>query len=274
MGSRRNSGTNPKTLATPIGRIVPTRRRSRGLPDPRGGHAGTMATATRPGPSPASPTTSSSRDATGDPEHGLKRSRRGPRPHRAGHRRGHRHRHLRHHRRGHRRRRPVDHHLLRPGGRHVPVLGLLLRRAGLVDPGLGQRLHLRLRDARRARRVDHRLGPDPRVRRRGGRGGRRLGRLPEVAAGLALRHHHPGVDRRAARRRRDGQPARRLPRARGVGAAHLRRARERAHEHVHGHHRRSPSSSSSSSSAWARSTATTSRRGRPTASTARSTRPR
>ena len=38
--------------------------------------------------------------------------------------------------------------------------------------------------------------------------------------------------------------------------------------------RRSPSSSSSSSSAWARSTATTSRRGRHTASAGRSTRPR
>ena len=137
---------------------------------------------------------------------------------------------------GDRRRRPVDHRLLRARGRHVPVLGLLLRRAGLVDPGLGQRVHLRLRDAGRARRVDHRLGPDPRVRRGGGRGRRRLGRLPEVAAGLALRHHHPGVDRRAARRRRHRQPARRLPRARRVGAAHLRRARERAHEHLHGHH--------------------------------------
>ena len=61
------------------------------------------------------------------------------------------------------------------------------------------------------------------------------------------------------------QPAGGLPRARGDGAADLRRARERAHEHGHGRPSRSPSSSSSSSSASARSTATTSRRGRPTA---------
>ena len=146
-----------------------------------------MATATRPGPfarkSDRRPRQRGQRRLRARPQ----ALRRGPRPHRAGHRRGDRHRHLRHHRRGHRRCRAVDHHLLRPGGRHVPVLGLLLRRAGLVDPGLGQRLHLRLRDARRARGVDHRLGPDTRVRRVGGRGGRRLGRLPAVAAGLALR---------------------------------------------------------------------------------------
>ena len=39
----------------------------------------------------------------------------------------------------------------------------------------------------------------------------------------------------AARPATAGRPTpRRLPRARGAGAAHLRRARERAHEHVHG----------------------------------------
>ena len=86
------------------------------------------------------------------------------RPDRARPRRDHRHRHLRDHRRGDRRLRPGDHPLLRPRRRHLRVLRALLRRAGLDDPGLGQRLHVHLRDARRARGVDHRLGPDPRVR--------------------------------------------------------------------------------------------------------------
>ena len=48
--------------------------------------------------------------------------------------------------------------------------------------------------------------------------------------------HLPDVDRRAARRGGDGQPPGRVPRARGGGAAHLRRARERAHQHRHGRH--------------------------------------
>ena len=50
----------------------------------------------------------------------------------------------------------------------------LLRRADRDDPHLGQRLHLRLRHARRVRGLDHRLGPDPRVRGRQRRGGHRL----------------------------------------------------------------------------------------------------
>ena len=57
----------------------------------------------------------------------------------------------------------------------------------VVDPGLRQRLHLRLRHAGRARRLDHRLGPDPRVRRLGGRRGRRLGRQPQRVPRLGLR---------------------------------------------------------------------------------------
>jgi hypothetical protein len=98
-----------------------------------------MATATRPGPFARKSHDVLVRDATSDPEHGLKRAvgvldltalgigavigtgivviigeadrRRGA----------------------------VDHRLLRPGGRDLPVLGVLLRRAGLVDPGLGWR---------------------------------------------------------------------------------------------------------------------------------------
>ena len=44
-------------------------------------------------------------------------------------------------------------------------------------PQAGQRLRLFLRDARRAGRVDHRLGPDPRVRGRQRRGRDLVGRL-------------------------------------------------------------------------------------------------
>ena len=51
--------------------------------------------------------------------------------------------------------------------------GLVLRRTGLDDPDRGQRLHLFVRDARRNLCLDHRLGPDSRIRgqqhrRRGG----------------------------------------------------------------------------------------------------------
>ena len=98
----------------------------------------------------------------GRPQAGRRRAR----PDRARHRRRHRYRHLRGHRRRHRRCGPGGDPVVRPGGVDVRVLGALLRGAGVVDPGLRQRLHLRLRDARRARGVDHRLGPDPRVRRR------------------------------------------------------------------------------------------------------------
>src|SRR6266513_2324081 len=78
-----------------------------------------------------------------------------PPAHRAGYRRGHRGRDLR------------RHHLLR------------VRRD---DPDLGERLHLCLRHPGRARRVDHRLGPDSRVRRRKHRRRHRVGGLLRFAA--------------------------------------------------------------------------------------------
>ena len=53
----------------------------------------------------------------------------------------------------------------------------LLRGADRPHPHLGQRLHLRLRHPGRARGLDHRLGPDPRVRGRQRGGGHRLVRL-------------------------------------------------------------------------------------------------
>ena len=65
-------------------------------------------------------------------------------------------------------------------------------------PVVRQRVHVRVRDARRAGRLDHRLGPDPRVRRVGRRGRGRLGRLPQRAARLRVR-----LD---AARRRSRQP--------------------------------------------------------------------
>ena len=93
-------------------------------------------------------------------------------------------------------------------------------------PIAGQRLHLRLRHARRARGVDDRLGPDPRIRRRLDDRRDRLERLHAAAPGgirpraadrhrrrAAGGHHQPaGRDHRAA----DHDPARgRRPR---VGA--------------------------------------------------------
>ena len=244
-------------------------------PTRAGGHALPMATATRPGPFARKSHDALLRDATSDPEHGLKRAvgvldltalgigaiigtgifviigeaigDRGA----------------------------VDHHLLRAGGRHLPVLGVLLRRAGVVDPGLGQRLHLRIRDARRARRVDHRLGPDPRVRRVGRRGGRRLGRLP--ASRCSTRSSaSPSPSRspgRPATAARPTCPPSFLVLA--VSALLIYGVRESARTNTFmvDHEDRDPHLLRRRT-ASARSTATTSRRGRPTASTAPSTRPR
>ncbi len=55
-------------------------------------------------------------------------------------------------------------------------------------PGRGQRLHVLLRDVRRVRRVDHRLGSDPGVRGRGGR--RRQGLVELSGHGVRLRRRH------------------------------------------------------------------------------------
>ena len=196
-------------------------------------------------------------------QHRVEACGRHARPHRAGHRRDHRHRHLRDHRGGDRQVRAGDRHLVRRRRAHVPLQRAELRRAGVDDPGLGLGVHVQLRDARRARRVDHRLGPDHRVRLQRGGGRGRLGRVPAGPAVEPLRDQHPGLDRRAAGRRRHVQPARGGPRARDRGAADRRRARERAHEHGDGRHEARDPACSSSSSASPRSTATTSRRSQP-----------
>ena len=203
-GIQPKLGHEPQDVSDPDRTDRPRLRRSAVCPIRRPGMRAPMATATRPGPFARKSHDVLVRDATADPEHGLKRSVGvldltalgigavigtgifviiGEAIGDAG---------------------PSIIFSFALAGRDVPVLGLLLRRAGLVDPGLGQRVHLRLRDAGRAGRVDHRLGPDPRVRRVGGGGRRRLGRLPEVAAGLAVRHHAPG-------RRSPGRPARAAP---------------------------------------------------------------
>ena len=66
--------------------------------------------------------------------------------------------------------------LVRADGHRVQLRGAVLRGAGLDDPRRRQRLHLLLRHAGRDLRLDHRLGPDPGVRRlQHGRGGGLLG---------------------------------------------------------------------------------------------------
>ena len=98
--------------------------------------------------------------------------RRGPDP--ARHWRHHRHRHLRADRPGGRRARRPGRRAVDDRRRHCQRARRdLLCRVRLVRAGRRLGLHLRLRHARRARGVDHRLGPGARVRarRRDGRGG-------------------------------------------------------------------------------------------------------
>ncbi len=82
----------------------------------------------------------------------------------AGHRLHHRGGDLRaHRRRGGQLRRPFDHRLLRRGRRGVCLRRAVLCRIRRHGPRRGQRLHLCLHHARRNFRLDHRLGPDPRI---------------------------------------------------------------------------------------------------------------
>jgi len=145
------------------------------------------------------------------------RLRRGPR--RAGHpRAGGR----RHHRRWDLRPRgrgrghegpPGDLALLRPRGGRLRARGAVLRGVRRARAGRRQRLHVLLRHAGPAHRVHHRLGPRPRVHARRVGGGGRLRRLPELAAGPALRRDDSRLGGRPAGGRRDRQRLRDRDRA-------------------------------------------------------------
>ena len=149
--------------------------------------------------------TKSIEQLVGDAEHGGKAlqadaDRHGPDA--ARHRRDHRDGHLRPDRDGRRQPgRPRHRALLRSGRARLRLRGALLRRVRVDDSDLRQRLHLRLRDARRDLRVDDRLGPDPRVR---GRIDDRRGRLERLlpADPRRLRHPPAGLDVGGAERRR------------------------------------------------------------------------
>ena len=90
--------------------------------------------------------------------------------------------------------------LLRSGGHRLHFRRPLLRRVCLAHPDRRLGLHLRLRHAGRALRLDHRLGPDPGVcfwrRHRGLRLERLRAQLP-----AGLRHSHSAATHAGARRR-------------------------------------------------------------------------
>ena len=71
------------------------------------------------------------------------------------------------------------------------LAGLCYAELAVDDPAGRQRLRVLLRDARRARRVDHRLGPDSRVRRRQRRRRDLVGRLLQHAAAAASASRFP-----------------------------------------------------------------------------------
>ena len=146
--------------------------------------------------------------------HGLRRV--------GGDRRGHLHHHRVH---GGQHHRPGDLDLVRHRRDRLRAGRAVLRRVRLDRAGRGQRLHVLLRDVRRVRRLDHRLGPDPGVRGRRGRRGQGLVELSghgvrlrrrhsAISAGSTrlgraadhrVRHHDPGVGHQAVGR---GEPGR------------------------------------------------------------------
>ena len=101
--------------------------------------------------------------------------------------------------------------LLRRRRHRLHLRGALLRRVRLDGAGGRLGLHLRLRHARRALRLDHRLGPGPRVRRRlGDRGPRLVALLPGLHRHLrAPAPEGAGRWRRSTTTRRSGTSWRR-----------------------------------------------------------------
>ena len=174
------------------------------------------------------------------------------RPDAARHRRHHRHRHLRADRdRGRQPGRPGHRALLRRRRTRLRLRGAVLRRVRVDDSDRRQRLHLRLRHARRDLRLDDRLGPDPRVRRRVDDGRGRVERLlPADSRRLWASTCRSGW--RGAGGRRRGRVIN-LPAVLIVlvdhRAARHRRARERPRQRRRWSRSSSPRSSSSSSSA-------------------------
>ncbi len=150
---------------------------------------------------------------------GEHRLRRDPRPgpaHQPRGRRDHRRRHLRRHRRRRaQRRRPGADALVRGRRHHLHLRRALLRRVRVDGAGRRLRVHLRLRDARRAVRLDHRLGPRARVRGRQRHGRDRLVAATSRTSSRKIGIHLPEAAPRvplALRRRRGRLRAHRLHR--------------------------------------------------------------
>ena len=208
--------------------------RARHHPVVEEGDAVATASATSPACSPRSRSTPRQGDR-GEGRAAQARGRRA-RPDRARARRDHRHRHLRDHRRGDHDLRAVDHPLLHPRRRDVHVLRAGVRGAGVLDPGLGQRLHLLLRHARRARGVDHRLGPDPRVRRCRSPPSRSAGAPTSTSCSTrcSASRCRTSIATRPARRAARSTSRRRSSCSPITAVLMHRRARVRAHQHDHG----------------------------------------
>ena len=88
-------------------------------------------------------------------------------------------------------RRAIDCDFVFPGGDRLQFCRIVLRRTGLDDPDRRQRLHLLLRNARRNFCLDHRLGPDSRIRGQQRRGRGWLCRLYKGAT-RGIRHQLAG----------------------------------------------------------------------------------
>ena len=153
-------------------------------------------------------------------------------------RRDRRHRHLLRAVRGGAGGRPGGDHLVPHRGHRGRALGDLLRRNGLGGAGIGVDLLLRLHDAGRVRRDGRRGLSAAGVRRVHLRGGGRMERISEQAAGQPVRCADPAraVGRSVGRRPGHGQSAGDHPDRHVCAAADSRRQRVRHGQHHHGDH--------------------------------------